>query len=39
MHWDYTERAGAQEFRPFDYLGFRYLEVIGAGEPLDARPT
>ena len=34
MHWDYTERAGAQEFRPFDYLGFRYLEVIGAGEPL-----
>ncbi len=34
MHWDYTERRGAQEFRPFDYLGFRYLEVIGAGEPL-----
>jgi alpha-L-rhamnosidase len=34
MHWDYTERAGAQQFRPFDYLGFRYLEVIGAGEPL-----
>ncbi len=34
MHWDYTERNGAQEFRPFDYLGFRYLEVIGAGEAL-----
>ena len=34
MHWDYNERAGAQEFRPFGYLGFRYLEVIGAGEPL-----
>ncbi len=36
MHWDYDERAGAQEFRPFDYLAFRYLEVIGAGEPLKA---
>ena len=36
MHWDYTERAGAQEFRPFSYLGFRYLEVIGAAEPLRA---
>ena len=34
MDWDYTERRGRQEFRPFGYLGFRYLEVIGAGEPL-----
>ena len=36
MHWDYDERAGAQEFRPFGYLGYRYLEVDGAGEPLTA---
>jgi alpha-L-rhamnosidase len=34
MHWDYDERAGGQQFRPFDYLGFRYLEVVGANEPL-----
>ncbi|MCU1464721.1 MAG: alpha-L-rhamnosidase domain protein [Actinomycetia bacterium] len=34
MHWDFDERAGAQEFRPFGYLGFRYLEVVGAAEPL-----
>jgi alpha-L-rhamnosidase len=34
MHWDYIERAGAQEFRPFGYLGFRYLEVDGSGETL-----
>ena len=37
MHWDYTERSGPQEFRPFGYLGFRYLEVTGAAEPLAAR--
>jgi len=35
MHWEYVERNGAQEFRPFGYLGFRYLEVDGAGERLD----
>ena len=34
MHWDYDERAGAQQFRPFDYLGFRYLEVSGSDETL-----
>ncbi|MCU1465614.1 MAG: alpha-L-rhamnosidase domain protein, partial [Actinomycetia bacterium] len=34
MHWDYDERAGAQQFRPFDYLGFRYLEVSGSHETL-----
>jgi alpha-L-rhamnosidase len=32
MHWDYDERAGAQQFRPFDYLGYRYLEVAGSSE-------
>ncbi|MDQ1519952.1 MAG: alpha-L-rhamnosidase, partial [Actinomycetota bacterium] len=36
MHWDYTERAGTQEIRPFGYLAFRYLEVVGARETLRA---
>ncbi len=36
MHWYYDERAGSQEFRPFGYLGYRYLEVVGAGERLTA---
>jgi alpha-L-rhamnosidase len=36
MHWDFTERAGTQELRPFGYLAFRYLEVDGASEPLTA---
>ncbi len=36
MHWDFDERDGGQELRPFGYLGFRYLEVDGAGEPLTA---
>jgi len=34
MHWDFDERNGAQPLRPFGYLGFRYLEVDGAGEAL-----
>src|SRR5262249_3159067 len=34
MHWDFDERAGQQELRPFGYLAFRYLEVDGAHEPL-----
>ena len=34
MHWDFDERSGAQELRPFGYLGFRYLEVDGASESL-----
>jgi alpha-L-rhamnosidase len=36
MHWDFDERAGAQELRPFGYLGFRYLEVDGTAESLSA---
>ncbi|MDQ1508481.1 MAG: alpha-L-rhamnosidase [Actinomycetota bacterium] len=38
MHWYYDERAGDQEFRPFDYLGYRYLEIdgIGPGQTLAA---
>ena len=34
MSWNFDERAGAQELRPFGYLAFRYLEVDGAQEPL-----
>lgn len=36
MHWYYDERAGDQEFRPFGYLGYRYLEIDGAGATLSA---
>jgi alpha-L-rhamnosidase len=36
MHWYYDERAGSQEYRPFGYLGYRYLEVDGAGAHLTA---
>ena len=36
MSYVYVEASGAQTFRPFDYLGFRYLQVDGAAEPLDA---
>jgi alpha-L-rhamnosidase len=34
MSYSYLERAGAQTFRPFDYLGFRYLEIDSPGEAL-----
>jgi len=34
MHWYYDERSGNQEFRPFGYLGYRYLEVDGADQSL-----
>ena len=36
MHWYYDERTGAQTFQPFGYLGYRYLEIDGAGETLTA---
>jgi alpha-L-rhamnosidase len=36
MHWYYDERTGGQQFRPFGYLGYRYLEIAGAGETLTA---
>ena len=36
MHDEYTERDGAQTLRPFGYLGFRYLELVNAQEPLRA---
>ena len=34
MSYAYIERAGAQTFRPFGYLGFRYLQIDAPGEPL-----
>jgi alpha-L-rhamnosidase len=35
MSYSYTERGGGTEtFEPFDYLGFRYLEIDAPGEPL-----
>jgi alpha-L-rhamnosidase len=37
MHWYYDERAGNQQFRPFGYLGYRYLEIDGKGLSLTAR--
>jgi alpha-L-rhamnosidase len=36
MSWMFDTRAGAQEIRPFGYLGFRYLEIDGTGERLTA---
>jgi alpha-L-rhamnosidase len=32
MTWRFDERAGSQTLRPFEYLGFRYLEIDGASE-------
>jgi alpha-L-rhamnosidase len=38
MSYSYIERGGGQEtFRPFDYLGFRYLQIDNPGEALTAR--
>jgi alpha-L-rhamnosidase len=34
MTWLFDERAGPQTLRPFGYLGFRYLEIVGAGETI-----
>jgi len=35
MSYSYVERGGGQEtFRPFDYLGFRYLQIDDPGEAL-----
>jgi alpha-L-rhamnosidase len=34
MSYEYTERDGAQAFRAWDFLGFRFLEIDGAGEDL-----
>jgi alpha-L-rhamnosidase len=38
MSYSYIERGGGQEtFRPFDYLGFRYLQIDNPGEALTPR--
>ena len=36
MSYAYIERGGTETFRPFDYLGFRYLQIDDPGEPLSA---
>jgi alpha-L-rhamnosidase len=36
MSYSYIERAGAQQFEAFDYLGFRYLQISTPGETLTA---
>ncbi len=34
MSYSYVQRGGAEEFHPFDYLGFRYFQVDNPGENL-----
>ncbi|WP_051217681.1 family 78 glycoside hydrolase catalytic domain [Nocardioides insulae] len=34
MTWPYTQADGAQDFKAFGHLGFRYLEIPGAGEEI-----
>lgn len=36
MTFSYVERGGEQQFQAFTYLGFRYLEIDAAGEPIAA---
>ncbi|WP_181407501.1 family 78 glycoside hydrolase catalytic domain [Nocardioides sambongensis] len=36
MTWPYTQTEGAQDFEAFGHLGFRYLEIPGAGEEITA---
>ncbi len=36
LSYSYLERAGRQTFQPFDYLGFRYLQIDDPGEVLHA---
>ena len=36
MSFKYIERAGAQEFQAFTYLGWRYLQISAPGETLSA---
>ena len=35
MSYSYVERAGPQTFRPFDYLGFRYLQIDASRRAAD----
>ena len=34
MRYSYVQRGGAETFRAFDYLGFRYLQIDDPGESL-----
>ncbi len=34
MSYSYVQRGGTQTFHPFDYLGFRYLQIDKPGETL-----
>ncbi len=34
MSYSYVQRGGAEEFHPFDYLGFRYFQIDDPGEAL-----
>jgi len=36
LSFAYTQRAGHQVFDPYTYLGFRYLQIDGPGEPITA---
>jgi len=36
LSFTYVQRAGAQVFDPYTYLGFRYLQIDGPGEPITA---
>jgi alpha-L-rhamnosidase len=36
MSYEYLQRGGVETFHPFDYLGFRYLEIADPGEALSA---
>ena len=36
MSFPYTQRAGTQTYHAYTHLGFRYLEIPGAGESIDA---
>ena len=37
MSYSYVQRGGEQTFHPYDYLGFRYLQIDNPGEALSAR--
>ncbi len=34
MSYSYVQRGGVEQFHPFDYLGFRYLQIDNPGEAL-----
>ena len=37
MSYSYVQRGGVETFHPFDYLGFRYLQIDDPGEHLTPR--